>query len=35
MKNPGIRNPPMTPYVDVPTMYKGKPVFIPRIPGTR
>ncbi len=33
--NPGMMNPPCTPYVDVPTMYSGRPVFMPSSPGTR
>ena len=35
MSKPGMMRPPMAPKVDVPTMYSGKPVCMPKRPGTR
>ena len=33
IKSPGIRYPPAVPNVELPTTYKGKPVFMPSIAG--
>ena len=35
MRKPGMRKPPAAPKVEVPTMYKGRPVRMPKRPGAR